>query len=178
MRKIIVPLVLFFSLGVLETAWCSDEDFKINIDQPLGVIEASHPDPSGGGVRQCGLAKEVRLNLTFDGVKGSGFGVMFSDKNRDIYWYAVLGLKAAAMNNTFGKPFRIEWISPDGKIFHQQKFGTGWTDLLAKTNLHLRSPFNRDWLGRWRVKVWKKDKLIDDRYFEWVQSSQPAVGIR
>lgn len=146
--------------------------FEIDTQLPLGLIEASAPDPEAVGLQDYGLTTKVKQKLTFNGVKSSGVLNIFPDKTPEIFWFAQFTIKGSIQNNVSRK-YRIAWYAPDGKIFHEQRFKSSLiNETFVKTPLKLPQPLPEELIGRWRVTVWKKDLLIDDRYFEIVRTSR------
>lgn len=144
-------------------------DFRFDPAAPLGRVEGSRADPGKVGILDCGLATHVQQSLTLDSAAASGNNVVFSDQTKEIIWFALFDSRGGFANN-FSRTYRIEWYSPDGRIFHQQKFKAGfWNETMAKTSLRLATPVEGALIGRWRVRVSKKTLLIDDRYFEIVR---------
>lgn len=148
-------------------------DFEFNSEMPLGRVEGSGADPEAVGLDHFGLAASMKPAVTMIEAKTTHEGLVFSDQTSEILWFGQFGPRGMVQNN-FSRTFRAEWYSPDGKIYHRAKFKSGFfNEALARTPLKLEQPVQDDLLGRWRVKVWKKDTLIDDRYFE-IQHSTPG----
>jgi len=144
--------------------------FKINPDVPLGSVEGSGANPDAVGMTQYGLAKNVKQKWNFVDADAAGANVVFSDKTNEIYWFAQFGFKGSVLNNV-SRTFRIKWYSPNGRLYHEAVFKSGLiNETFIKTVLKLNPPLEDGLIGRWRVRVWKKDMLIDDRYFEIVRT--------
>lgn len=174
-------MILFFLFAALWTFppanSCGEEaidggqlDFQLDHSKPLGLIEESGANAKVVGITQYGLTTKVKQNLTFDEAKTSGTNVVYPDTTPEIIWFAQFGI-LGSMRNNFSRSYQIEWYSPDGKLYLRNKFKSGfWNETFAKTSLKLPRPLPDSLIGRWRVRVWKKKALLDDRYFEIVRS--------
>ena len=144
------------------------ENFKIDTAAPLGVIQSSGADPDAAGIQECGLSTKVKQAWTFDHVKTAGTNLIFPRTTKEIFWYAQFTLKGGAKNN-ISRSYRIEWINPQGQVHASENFKSSlWNEMFIKKSLQLDVPAKEELIGRWRVRVWKRQTLIDDRYFEIV----------
>ena len=97
---------------------------------------------------------------------------VFPDTVTQIIWFAQFSI-AGSLKNDVSRSYRIQWISPDQTLFRENRFKAGfWNETFAKTTLKLEQPLPRNLIGRWRVRGWKKETLIDDRYFEIVPTTE------
>lgn len=134
--------------------------------QDLGVIESPELNPHAMGIKECGLSTSVKQKWTFTDVKTKGNLLVFPDTTPEIFWFAQFGLRGSAQNN-ISRSYHIQWIRPDGKVHHEEQFKSSlWNETFIKKSIEFKVPIQRFLLGRWRVRVWKKNQLIDDRYFE------------
>lgn len=157
-----IVAILFMAQGA------SAEVLPVSAD--LGVIESPELNPEAAGIKECGVAAKVKQKLTFQDVKTSGNNLVFTDKTPKLFWFAQFGISGSLKNNLL-PAYRIQWFSPDGQIFHEEKFKASfWNETFIKKSIDLKTPVQSPCLGRWRVRVWKKDVLIDDRFFEIVKS--------
>lgn len=146
------------------------EHFLINDEQPLGLISESGANAKAVGITEYGLTTQVKQKWTFDHVETAGILNVFPDTTREIFWFAQFGI-AGSFKNNFVRSFRIAWHAPDGSVHREQKFKSSLiNETFVKTSLKLPQPLPDHLIGRWRVRVWKKDTLIDDRVFEIVRT--------
>lgn len=132
----------------------------------LGVIESAELNPAIVGIKECGLSTSVKQKWTYAEVKTKGNSLVFPDSTREIIWFAQFGLRGS-MKNNMSRSYRIQWIAPDGSIFLDEKFKSSlWNETFVKKSIQFEIPIKEQSIGQWRVRVWKKDQLIDDRYFE------------
>jgi hypothetical protein len=145
-------------------------DFQFDRSNPLGLIAEGGANAKAVGITQYGLTTKVEQNLILDEAKTSGTNIVFPDTTPEVIWFAQFGIRGS-MKNNFSRSYQIEWYSPDGKLYLRNKFKSGfWNETFAKTSLKLPKPLPDLLIGRWRVRVWKKKTLLDDRYFEIVRS--------
>lgn len=143
--------------------------FNINAQVPLGQVEGSGADPSKAGISQYGLTTSVKQKWSLDEAKTSGANVVYPSTISELFWFAQFSIAGSARNN-FSRGMHIQWIQPDGKIYRKEDFKVGfWNETFAKTSLKLSQPLPTDLIGRWRVRVWKGEQLVDDRFFEIVR---------
>ncbi len=136
----------------------------------LGVIESAELQPQTEGIKECGVTTKVKQKWTFQDVKTSGNNLVFTDKTSQIFWFAQFNL-SGSMKNNISRSYRIQWLSPDGQIFKDENFKASfWNETFIKKSIKLEAPVQAPHIGIWRVRVWKKDVLLDDRAFEIVKS--------
>ncbi len=136
----------------------------------LGVIASSELNQAAAGIKECGLTTHVKQNWDFGSVKTSGNNVIFSNNTPEIIWFAQFTIRGS-MKNDVARKYRIQWIPPNGGIFHDEEFKSSlWNETFIKKSIQFKTPIEKPYIGRWRVRVWKKDTLIDDRYFEIIRS--------
>ncbi len=159
----------FFIISPLAGEEETGNSFRFDSQVKLGTVERSEANPDAAGILKYGLATKVKQTITFDDVKTSGANVVFPATTKEIFWYALFGLRGSLKNN-ISRSYSIEWYSPGEKLYHKQKFKSGfWNETFVKTPLKLQPPLQDSLIGVWHVRVWKKDTLIDDRYFEIVK---------
>lgn len=147
-----------------------ETDFKIDLSQPLGFIKESGADPASIGIAQWGVAQDVKTNWDPNkfGLKTKGEQLQFPRTIKQLYWYASFSMEGM-LKHQVPKAYNIEWVQPDGKIFQKNSFKSSfWNETYLKTKINLPQPIAENLIGRWRVRVWSKNHLIDDRYFEIV----------
>jgi hypothetical protein len=90
---------------------------------------------------------------------------IFKSDVKKIFWFSHFNIKGG-YHNVIARKLKIQWITPEGVIYQEQEFKVvPLYEDAAKTSLKFKQPPSGNLLGKWRVKVWKEDKLIDDRYF-------------
>lgn len=146
------------------------EEIPFNFDRnaPLGVVDGSGADASARDIVQYGLAKKVSRLLPGAHANTDGQAVVFSSATPELYWFAVLGIKGT-FQNQIPKKYLIRWFSPNGEVYFEDTFKASILfEGYMKTKLELPQPLDPSLIGRWRLRVWQADTLIDDRYFEIV----------
>jgi Zn-dependent protease with chaperone function len=144
-------------------------------DDRLGPMLASEADPQKVGMIEAGLAEDVD-NFVL-GVRAKGEGSVFPANLREIVWYAKFD-PTGGMKHYVSRKYRIQWYQPDGTLFYEEEFKAGlWNETLAKATLRLNPPLDTKLIGRWRVRVWKKDRLVDDRYFQIINPKAEAGSV-
>ena len=132
----------------------------------LGRIASPDLDRNTAGIQECGLTTWVKQKWTYTDVKTKGNNLVFTANAREIIWFAQFNIQGM-MKNDISRKYRIQWISPDGKIYREEKFKSSlWNESFIKRSIKFNSTIEKPYIGRWRVRVWKKDSLIDDRFFE------------
>lgn len=102
------------------------------------------------------------------GVEGPGERGVFPLSSETITWY---GRFSQARELT------VYWYTPDLTLYKKEspKVSFAGGEALARSELNF-DPSLGDWLvGRWRVLVWEKDRLIDDRSFRVVKGRADNV---
>jgi hypothetical protein len=146
-------------------------DFQFDPSAPLGFVEDSGADPDKFGVAECGLALDVKRKASIIDIDASMRNLVFPATTRKIVWYARFGPKGMAQQQ-IPRKFKIEWYGPDGKLYHQVEFKSSfWMEDLVKQDLEFSAPLLPEMTGRWRVRVFCKGELLDDRYFEIVRAN-------
>ena len=146
-------------------------DFKFDPSNPLGTVEESKVDPEAAGIIEYGLTTKLKTGFTTTMMKAKPTSVVFPDKVDEIIWYAFFGVRGGFKNN-FSRRYHVQWYAPDGTLYLEEDFKAGFiNETVAKTSLRLNLPLKDSFIGRWRVRVWKKNTLLDDRYFEIVRTS-------
>jgi len=177
LKKIATSILFIFLSGCASTYTPSayestvDSQIAFNFDgnAPLGFVEGSGADPSRYDLANFGLAKDAKLAMNIVNTKTKGRSEVFPDTVEQIEWYALLGNKGI-LQNQIPRTFFIQWYSPDGKLYHSDKFKASfWLEHFMKTSLKLSQPLDEKLIGRWRARVWRKDMLVDDRYFEIIK---------
>ncbi len=147
------------------------EEFKLDSNAPLGEVEGSPLNPGAVGLAEYGLAQKVSMAGASIGAKAQHSAVVFPQSIDKIFWYGVFDMGGMAANQ-IPRTFWIEWYSPDGELFLRNKFKANiFFEGFMKTPLELRQPLDESLIGRWRLRVWHKDILVDDRYFEIIRTS-------
>ena len=116
------------------------------------------------GITAMGLSKDVKASMGYVGeIQGNLSRFLLTDG--EVMWYCRL-------KRRFRRPkFAVVWVSPNGQIFKQDYFQNVWEDHeFAKTTLKLDPQRPDIFLGRWRVTIYEKKELVDDRFFEVVSA--------
>jgi len=127
------------------------------------------PLPEDLGVLEFGLAQKVKQKLTYDGVITQGANLVFSSTIlKEIVWYAQFSIRGS-FRSVLGRHCSAEWYAPDGKLYYVKSFKVSMLNTtFIKTKIKFTTPFKSEHLGVWRVRIFKANKIIDDRYFEIV----------
>lgn len=136
---------------------------KVPKAPPLDPAAGRKPDPAGAGLVEGGLGD-------------SGHQKVFELGDKAIAWKGRFHGTGKSKNQP-SREIRVEWYTPDLTLYKKEncKLSLASSELGARSELHL-DPALGDWLvGQWRVLVWEKDKLIDDRSFRVVKSKS---GVR
>lgn len=142
-------------------------EFNFDPNAKLGRLKGL-PSAEELGIAEFGLARSVKQKFTFDAVKTEGANYVFPASLKHIIWYAQFDL-GGSFKNLSKRKMKVKWYSPGGKIYEEKDFKIGFMNsTYTKTKLELPRPFPEKLLGLWRVRVFKGDVLIDDRYFEVV----------
>lgn len=157
------------SRAYLNQPLTDDVNFQFDASAPLGFVEGSGAIPGKLGVEDCGLALSIKRKMSVVDIETGGNALVFPASVEKIIWYARFGLKGA-MQQQIPRTFFIEWYGPDGKLYHSAKFKSSfWMEDLIQSSLELPKPVSQERIGRWRVRVFCKKELLDDRYFEIVK---------
>lgn len=129
----------------------------------VGYVVGSGAESEEESIVEIGLARDLK-NIMFGG-KVIDKTEIFYDSDEKIVWYAKFS-DWGKMKNSFGGKFHIKWYYPDGSLQSEEKFKAHSSNQgIAKSDLNLDSSLKDRLYGRWHVMVWRKDTLIDDRYF-------------
>jgi len=146
-------------------------DFKFDTNLPLGSLANSGANPAKVGLEDYGIARKAKLSVSLLTPVLEGAGVVFPDTIEDLCWYGVLGPTGILMNQ-IPRKYYADWYSPDGKLYERQKFRASfWFEGFMKTTIAFKQPMDKTLIGRWRVRVHQGDTLVDDRYFEIVETA-------
>lgn len=138
---------------------------------PGFVASSGIPSPDEGEFLEVGVAKGIgRWSASGDPLDVIGGGYFFSDKTKELVWYARQS-RLKTFSSGVAKSLVIYWFKPDGTLYQRSK----------KISYDYRSAFlhkikfdaelDPGLRGNWRVRVWEKDRLVDDRVFKIVKSS-------
>jgi len=174
-----IPLILVFAFSACATnsqpsysashsgtAFNGDPlDFKIDTLAPLGRIDGSGSDPDAFGVAECGLALEVKRKASIIEIDAKMNNLVFPASSGKIVWFARFGMKGM-LQQQIPRSFKIEWYDPGSHLYAHSEFKSSfWAEDLIQSDLVLPATVPPEMIGRWRVRVWCKGKLLDDRYF-------------
>lgn len=114
-----------------------------------------------------GLALSVKdrtFSTSFDlEAKVKGGGLVFPSATEEINWYAYRAQHRTGFSLKQLK-LRVFWYAPGGELVQEDKAKNKVTLFTSKLKLQNISSEKR--LGKWRVRVFDKEKIFDDRYFE------------
>ncbi len=120
------------------------------------------------GIDEVGVARDVD-NLLF-GSSVQGAGAHFSLADKRVTWYVKFkeGLFANLKAAMKRPKFRAVWYGPSGEVWKEDEFTiASGNSRLARNTLKFDSCGDKC-VGTWRVQVWKKEELLDEREFEVV----------
>lgn len=132
-------------------------------DFQAGLVLDDNPQPESVGILEAGVAEKIKIGILTP--KAVGPSDVFSPKLKEITWYCFFD-STGQMKNSFFPKYFIEWYKPNGDLLTRKNLKPRASrPALMDSKLELKQPLHPSWVGRWRVKVFKKKKLVDDRYF-------------
>ena len=151
-----------------------EKDFSTDLDSPeLGSLVDVFSSSESFGFQKWGLAKSVRFRAFPLKLEITGQQLLFSSSTTEITWFAQLSQKGQ-LRTIFKKGgFYIKWYSPDNRLYFEEDVSGELrrSGVYMHSVLKLPQPLPAELLGVWRVKVFKKDKLLDDRKFKIINVS-------
>lgn len=118
-------------------------------------------------VSESGFARRIHVSI-WKGGRPIDVGESFPPDIGKIFWFAKFKDRGP-FTDLFPGKFRIEWYAPNNRLYHKEIFKVSDDPSFACVALELDQELGDRALGQWRVRVWKKDKLIDERGFRIVR---------
>ncbi|MBI3313623.1 MAG: hypothetical protein HYZ83_05270 [Candidatus Omnitrophica bacterium] len=118
-------------------------------------------------IKEMGLAQDVDVYnvLLAMGANVQGKGDTFKLTDKKIEWYAQFENKNLSQS-LMDRHFRAIWYRPDGSPYQDKNFSTATGNtLIAHNALKIDPNRSKEFVGKWRVKVYEDNNLMDDRTF-------------
>lgn len=140
--------------------------FVVPLDLGLGVVTGSDSDPRTAGVLSIGFAQQIDIEWPANRITIQGKSEIFPLDYKQLFWYARFDEKESWKVLFSAGKFKIEWIAPDGHLFHEESFTTPHsTTNIVKTELKISENERARYEGKWRVKITRGSKPFDERCF-------------
>lgn len=118
-------------------------------------------------ISESGFARRIHMSI-WKGGRPIDVGESFPPDSGKIFWFAKFKYRGW-FTDLFSGKLRIEWYAPNNRLYHEEIFKISDDPSFACVALELDRELGDRALGQWRVRVWKKDKLIDERGFRIVK---------
>ncbi len=147
---------------------------SMNPTASLGQASSLSAEPTEYGFKEAGLARSAKTLLFAYKVKTEGAGLIFPDTVSEIVWYGLIDVQKYYYQ-VIKPTYYIQWFKPDGTLVRDKTLRPFTpscpTDGFYVDELSFKKISSDERVGRWRVRVFRKDRLVDDRYFKIIKAS-------
>jgi len=140
---------------------------------PLGPVPGVEDNYRILKIKRVGVARSVETKDRGYQPNPIGMSDVFPVSVQRIGWFAEFTY-GGQLKNAFSKNFEVEWFSPDGKLYRSESFSVENHAWYTWTSVWLDPALGSLAIGKWRVRVWKKEQLVDDRVFEITSDSSKS----